>query len=241
MPQDSIIRLIVDDERFARLNYSDELKVGDKQVIDGGTIKLMHAASVSGRIVYGDSGQPAAGVRILVKARGNEGYRSSVSGVTDAGGKYTIKQLWPGSYDMAVSPLIDESIPYSAPVRENVQLPAGVNLGGQDFVLSTGAIARGKVTSREIGQPLAGVLIMVSGTGRTPEMVYNPTRTRPDGTYEVHVPPGTHRVQFGLPVPVGMLRPTPLSQQFDLAEGQVGTLDFQVPANPAPALKGASS
>ena len=88
VPQGATLQLaILDDERFAQLNHLNAVPLGKEAVTLADPIRLKAGASVSGRIVYGDTGKPVAGAVLMAQgidaARG-AGWGLATSGTDDA-------------------------------------------------------------------------------------------------------------------------------------------------------------
>lgn len=237
LPQNGTARFEVLDDRFAALTYREEMKLAEASATEGPTLQLKQAATISGRITYADSGKPAVGVKVYARATGDGiGYADTVS---DANGNYRLTRVGAAEYGIFLwlDPEVNKH--HTTAARQKVRVLPGMNLEDQNFSMISGATIRGKITNKSTGEPLAGVSVMVMGPAHPRDVNFSQDSVSgPDGTYISHVPPGKQYVQFGLPTPMGMLRPDPLSYEPELADGETVTLDFAVPVDPTPAVKG---
>jgi protocatechuate 3,4-dioxygenase beta subunit len=118
------------------------------------------AATVSGRITIG--GQPASGIKALLKKRDDQGNHSgnlqspASIATTDADGRYWITNLTAGSYRISVHApayVIEEESRLSYEYGKTVTVGEGEEIVGVDFSLTRGGVITGKVTD-EYGKPV---------------------------------------------------------------------------------------
>src|SRR5581483_9178194 len=96
IPQGGIAWLQPSDDRFAMLDYTEQFELNDTDFTDGGAVKLLAAASISGKVIDAATGKPPP-QRIVVMARNVEG-NGNADTFTDEQGRYFFKQLRPGNY-----------------------------------------------------------------------------------------------------------------------------------------------
>ena len=135
----------VDDDRYASLTYRDQvvLASGPKTLAD--PIQLFPAATISGRVTNGSTGAPAAG--IVVDAETNESIPASAT--TGSDGTYTLKQLRPGQYIVAIHPDPNLEKSLTAKAVENIAIPAGAAKTGIDLSLIPGVMLNGSVVAAD--------------------------------------------------------------------------------------------
>lgn len=235
LPQEGGVQLLAVDDQFALPTRDQGLKLGETSVTDGGTHQLAQAAAISGRITFKDTGKPAAGVHVITASQDG-----SAQTFTDAQGNYRFKKVRPIEHSMALILKPELSTQYAAAAKMAIRLLPGIEMEGLDFVLEPGAIIRGRVTNKATGDPLPNIGIAVRGPAvpLDSNLLSESVITDKDGNYLVHVPPGDQYVQFPFPAPMGMLEPRPSSYKPTVAVGETVTLDFAVPVNPTPAVKG---
>lgn len=237
LPRGAIVRLDVLDDRFAHYSNRSDINLADGPESDGGTIKLQLAANVMGRVVIGESGKPVAGVRVGAQGVGGESGWSEA--VTDEQGRYQLKQLSTGQYNVALDLRDELAKQYTAVAVEKLSAVGGEDMQGADFKLIPGVTITGKAFVRGTNRPLPGLSIGVYGPAhpRSGAWVQN-TSTAEDGTYTLRVPPGAQYVYFQSIVPPGLIRPEPRSHEFELAEGQTQTVDFEFGESPLEPVTG---
>ncbi|MCW3058691.1 MAG: polymerase sigma factor, sigma-70 family [Capsulimonas sp.] len=155
-------------------------------------VDLAPSAVLEGRVVYGDTGKPAAQIRVGAQEIGSAAWGEAV---TDADGRYSVTQLLPGNYNVAV----DEQSPalageWTAAARANVVVESGASIPSLDMRLSHGTMIVGTVRSRT-GALRAPVTIGVYGPAHPRGGAWvNSVDTGRDGTYRLRVPPGRQYV-----------------------------------------------
>jgi hypothetical protein len=176
------------------------LKLSSGAVSDLGTLKLLLAGSISGRVVFGDTGQPVRGVRVTGSAtsgwntpRGAE-QPSWCEAVTDADGRYVLPRLAEGPYrvgpDMRDAPLGANWCSVSNP---KVQVTGGQRSTGVDFRLERGGLVAGTVTGSD-GIPLARVMVGAHGPREQMDMDGRDNQyaaTDRKGRYRFRLPAGS--------------------------------------------------
>lgn len=189
-----------------------ELKAGQRAA--GVTIALEAEAQISGRVVDEESGAPVAGMVVGVF---RYGLLPVKSGKTDGEGRYTIKGLPVGEYEMAASPA---ERPQAAPWKKRapdkgragyqrtwypgvldagaalaVQVPPGGRLDGYDFKLRKLPVLaiRGVVEAEGMADRVSFTLSQTNA-GRQSHMSAGILERA--GAFEIaDVPPGDYRLQ----------------------------------------------
>lgn len=138
-------------------------------------IVLEEGQAVSGRVVD-ESGRPLAGAVVRLANMSGEEH----SGESDGDGKFQIRHLRPGRYD-----LIAMHPEASAAQLSGIEIPAGqpvVDLG--DVELPAGGVIEGLVVDAK-GAPVAGAMISASSEGRRGFESFHDLRSAEDGTFRI--------------------------------------------------------
>ena len=151
------------------------------------TVRLQPGYRLDVRVVFADTGKPAAGARLsrLVGPATSTGNPTA-----NESGEFSVPQLPAGRFLVGVSPPAGSrclgaytpvTIPSAEPTRPlTVRLPAGTQVVGE-------------VVSEGTGQGIPGVVIAhqpASSGGRDPGPFAAAARTGPDGRFRIAVPPG---------------------------------------------------
>jgi protocatechuate 3,4-dioxygenase beta subunit len=244
----------IEDERFAQPvghrdialgtpgPYEFRLEVKDSSIILGRHIPLTPGLTISGRAVYESTGKPAAGIRVGAQQRPRVDAPHALGGgsaVTDGEGRYTVKQLVPGRYNVALDLRGELNRSWTAVAHEDVILNQGDHLKGVDFALIPGAVIAGQVTGQETGVPIAGVLVGVYGPAhpRSTGWVQN-TETAADGSYFLRVPAGKQHLYLQGKWPAGFSSPEQRRHDIELEDGDTRRVDFALPGAPLKPIHG---
>ncbi len=213
LPQGAEVYLSVEDERFADQTLQQQVEFEHAPVTRADPITLLPGATISGRVVYGESGEPAAGIVVSATAR--------ALGVTDTDGRYTIKRLAPGRH--TVHPELSQEMAKSRTARahETLRLAMGERKEGVDFTLIRGGVIAGRVLGKDTGDPIVGTTLRVSGPPSRPVEVES------DGSYFLRVPEGEH--ELSVSPPAGFVRPADRYREVQVRSGDRVTLDFELP------------
>lgn len=242
LPQGATASLRVEDERFAQLGDNRAITLGRRGATKGDSlvvarsVTLVPGATISGKIVYGSTGKPAAGVRVgAQEILGGNGSQ----GVTDRDGQYRLKQLPPGSYNIALDLRGKLNRSWTAVAHEDVSVSRGDRVEGMDFALIPGAVITGRVTAAETGAPISSVLVGVYGPAhpRSTGWVQN-TETAADGSYCLRVPAGKQYLYLQGKWPAGFSSPEQSSHDIELKDGDKRTVDFALPGSPLKPIHG---
>lgn len=245
-------RLGIQDDRFLAVSPFGEITVDRDGVVrqrirtgrfgyvpvEGAVkIEVDLANELRGRVIYGLTGAPVAGISVRAGSRSGE-RRSGGSAVTDANGRYVIKGLAPVAHDVWLLLTDEQAAEWTAAAVNNVRVLRSQPRGVRDMVLLPGALILGQVVPAE-GQDLPSVLEGI---------VYGPAQSdshqgsfaiADDGSFELRVPPGWTRLFVyagGVYGPGGntleeMYPGHPV--ELELAEGDIRELEFSL-ATPEP-------
>lgn len=230
LPQGWQLRLEVSDVRFAQLTYENAVPLNKGSQTTAKPIRLQPGSSVRGRVTYGLTGKPAVGVRVGAQGVGAE--RGGGEAVTDAAGRYHLKQLAAGTYNIALDLKGELAADWTARAHEKAYVGPGERREGLDFTLIRGALIQGKVTAADTGQPVPGAHVGVYGPAHPRSGAWvQGVQTGPDGTYRHRVPEGRQYLYIS-GVPPGFLRPAKPGQELTLKDGESRSVSFQLPRGP---------
>ncbi|MFH1743797.1 MAG: carboxypeptidase regulatory-like domain-containing protein [bacterium] len=145
--------------------FSDPFEPGPTDNPTVVKVTLGDSASVSGRVTYEDTGEPAKGRKISLgfdQVDAAMGGSSAISGPdTDEVGNYIFENLAPGKYSVSVK----RKTSYQDIATNRITLEFGQNLTGVDFAIERESdateIVEGKVISEE-DQPVPGANLLLS-------------------------------------------------------------------------------
>ena len=265
LPQGATARLWVEDERFAQPVGHREVTLGRSPVTVVDTITLAPGATISGRVVYGATGEPVAGVRVGAQGRNPDRPRPGVSyeidqgrivgikvrqvsvggtvgdgsAVTDRNGRYVLRHLGPGSYNVALGLSGELAREWTAIAHEGVPVEEGDHVEEVDFSLIRGSVITGKVTAIQTGGPVPGVLVGVYGPAhpQSSGWVQN-TEAAADGAYSLRVPAGEQYLYLQGKWPRGFSEPERRSHDLKVEAGETLTVNFELPGTPMQPIDG---
>lgn len=223
LPQGAVVSFAVLDARYVRRPPdADGLPLARGPHSGGVTVALGPEAEVAGRVTYGPTGRPAAGIRVGAQQVGPAAWGEAV---TDADGHYRIAQLGPGRYNIAVD---EQSSPLDG--GWTAAAVAGVVLGADhpsrpaDLRLVRGGLITGTVTVRGSGRPVGGVEIGAYGPAHPATGVWvGGGWTDGGGAYRIRVPPGRQHVY-----PMSGATPG-RGADVTVGEGRDAVVDFVLP------------
>lgn len=155
--------------------------------------------SISGTITDAETGAPIVGEYVNANARDSYGGAISASD-----GSYLIDGLPPGDYRLSaaseavVSDYVPEYWP-DAPSYEEagvVEVAAGQDVTGIDFVLEKGGVVTGTVTNAWTGSAISEVFVSISQLVRGEWMGSMGTRVAADGAFRIGGLSGEYRLEF---------------------------------------------
>lgn len=188
LPADATIGLEVQDDRFAALTYEDRIRIEPNGHSKPKTFELHPAAEMSGRVVR--NGQPVPGVYVSAQGTNASNNLGAGSAWTDASGRYTIKRLGAGVYNVALDlrgSLRDET---TALAFDSLTIKAGQSLSNLDFNLIPGAVIEGHVFDAE-GHPISKTIVGIYGPAHPQTGAWvQDSFTDGEGHYRTRVPAG---------------------------------------------------
>jgi hypothetical protein len=235
LPRGGQVRLGLEDERFAQLGRDSFIDLAEAAVTAIPPITVPAAATISGRVSFGPTGKPAAGVHVRVSDADPMGY-SWGDAVTDARGRYRITQLRPATYCVVLDLEGAVAEDWTAALQ-SVELDEGQQARGIDFSLTHGALITGRVVAKGAGRGLPGVAIAVYGPAHPEPDFPTVAKTDADGRYRVRVPAGEQRVMLWTDPPAGYVAPEKREVKLRLREGQRRRVDFRF-GGPLAAIEG---
>ena len=214
---------------YVRCLSFGEKRVDYSKVPSTVDVRLERAAIVQGRVVYGDSGKPAAGVRVQF-----QGIKDSAWGraETDADGRYRFDSLGPDKYNIWAS-----KDGYTMRAIDSFEALPGTTKTVADLRLVRGGFIVGNVVDADTGQPFYPSDAKAPPWFRPDVAMYGPSRPRSgpacevtpiqaDGSFRIRAAPGNNYVY--LRVYNRSRAVPPAAMDVDVAEGQVVTVQFKV-------------
>lgn len=236
LPRDANIRFLALDESFARCAYRESIDTSvDRDVPTA--LTLLRSAVIEGRVIGAD-GKPVPGV--YVSAQGIDASATTgASTYTDEQGRYALKQMRPGTFNVAIGLTGDLAESWTAVAYERFEIAEGQRFAGKDFQLIPGTLITGKVTDADTGKPLAGLSIGVYGPAHPKSGAWvQSSKTGADGMYRLRVPAGEQYVYLSSSAPEGYLEPRVKSKVVKVTDADGATVDFALPPDPNPPLVG---
>ncbi len=222
LPQGFVATFTVQDQAYQRRPpAADGLPLSAGADSGTYTVPMTLGAFVTGRLVYGPTQLPAAGVRIGAQETTTSAWGEAQ---TDAEGRYQINQLSPGRYTVAVD---EQSAAlgggWTAAAVRNIVLGPGQEAAGADMPLVRGVLITGTVTRRGSHRPVAGTEIGAYGPAHPAGGAWvGGGWTQADGTYQIRVPPGPQHVY-------PMALPGSAGADIAVPDGQKAVVNFALP------------
>jgi 5-hydroxyisourate hydrolase-like protein (transthyretin family) len=221
LPQSTQVQLTVNDDRFAALTFANAIQLPAKSALSPPPIQLHAAASISGKVVFGATGKPAAGINVAAQSQEGGG-----SAITSADGTYKLNRLEADKYNVALDLKTEQEKNWTAVAAEGVSIGEGEQKQGVDLSLITGGLITGNVLSKVGGKPIAGVYVGVYGPAhpRSGAWVQN-TTTAADGAFSLRVPPGEQYVYLQS---ADQNSEADTSQNVTVVDGKTTTINFRM-------------
>ncbi|MFJ4167054.1 collagen binding domain-containing protein [Microbacterium sp. NPDC089698] len=158
------------------------IDVAADQAITGIDASLASAGSLSGTATRSADGSPAAGIQ--VNAYSPEGGQHFA--ITDDAGGFRMFGMAPGNYQLGFSDPSGQLLPKStqAVVQADEETP------NVDVAMATSATISGHVLAASDGSPVVGAVWATGSSGSFSAAIES------DGSYVLHVAPGTYVVHF---------------------------------------------
>ncbi len=161
LPQGVQVQFAVMSDAYAALSYEDAVALGGVSTQRAAPIRLIRSGSVQGRVTNAGNGEGVAGVWVGAQAVGvGDGWGEAV---TDAQGNYRMTGLRAGAYNIALFTDDERRRDVTARALEKVDVKPGSILEHQDLSLIKGSVITGKVTDKNTGNPVEGVIIGIYG------------------------------------------------------------------------------
>jgi beta-lactamase regulating signal transducer with metallopeptidase domain len=212
-------------------------------------VTLQPAAGIKGRVVYGDSEKPAAGVRLCARPIPvNDAYRRQGEAITDSKGRYHFDALAAGRYNIF---MLSCKEGYTMAALESFETTADTTKTALDLRLVHGGLIVGRVIDADSGKPFRP-LTADPLQNRPYIRMYGPSRPwsggacetasiQEDGSFQLRAAPGNNYVDLqrsiGRPLPgvnsFGIEEDcwqevSPGSLELGVAEGQTVTVEFKL-------------
>jgi hypothetical protein len=236
LPQGGYAMIEINDERYARLSNNDSIQLSLVPQSNHAPIRLQLAASISGKITYGPTSQPAAAVRV----RAESDDRVTSEALTAADGSYAIKRLSPGQYNISLDLGDELQKSWTANAVQKLAVAPGEDKTKIDLALIPGVVLSGKVLAADDARPVPGVLLGIYGPARPRSDGFeNGVTTDANGAFTIHVPPGEQTVDILSETPAdGFARPTDDERKVAIPPGGVASVEFRLPRAIMSPIKG---
>jgi beta-lactamase regulating signal transducer with metallopeptidase domain len=144
-------------------------------------IALQPPRTITGRVIYADTGQPVPRALITGALRHYE---------ADSEGRFRVPMDGPPRVTrFTVSARSPDGAPYLV-ARKQGEWPKGAVEQSVDLALPRGVVVRGKVVEEGTGRPVAGAIVRLAPDSIPFQDLGAPAVTNADGTYRVAGPPG---------------------------------------------------
>ena len=222
LPQGATVSFAIDGP-YAQPDYDQSITLNDTTLQKAGPIQLQPGASVHGQISLPD-GKPVGGILVIAQSISHQPGGQSM---TDASGRYDIRHLSSGNYNVEVYLLGELERSFSAFALDRATLNSGTPLR-HDFVLVPGAEITGTVTNKSTGLPVAQVMIGIQGPAhpRSGDAVQS-IQTDSRGVFHARVPAGQQYVYLqGAPANEYEPLPKQGGVEFEVRDGEVHTQNY---------------
>ncbi|RYG65456.1 hypothetical protein EON80_17310 [bacterium] len=247
LPQGALVHLELDDERFAQPNFqASVISIKAARQTVAPPISLIAGSTIQGRVTYGASGLPVAGVALTAQGAGQSGGWA----VTDADGRYELKSVLPGKYNLALDLQDKFNNQWTARAKESLVTEGGDHLKDIDFQLERGVLITGKITAQGSPDPVEGATVAIYGPAHPRSTGWVQTaKTTANGVYSLRVPEGVQTIyMYQTPTGFGPSKQLPDSlldikpskafsnQTYEVSVGGNGPaeINWQLPRIPLP-------
>lgn len=159
---------------------------------EASTVMLRPGSGLAGRVIH--EGLPVAGVTVLARPQDGQGSAGRAEAVTEADGRYELRNLGTGVFNVLVRPTGN----LLAPAVEGIVVGEGDIAEVRDITLVPCGLVRGRAVDAVTGLPIAGISV----TARSPASPSSggslrAVHTDDDGRFELRALPGTTRFLMG--------------------------------------------
>ncbi len=191
MPNGVEIALGTDDNRFSFDSMSLRAKPDDQGNYTPINYTLRLTSSVSGVVTR--NGKPVVGMKIAAQGQTKSGWGEAI---TDAQGKYTIKQLSPEVYNIAAKLSDEEEAEFTVRAHEGVVVKEGEAKQGTNFEVIPGGIISGTLTDPN-GKAIPNSDVGIYGPAHPRSSAWvQGAKTDAKGHFRTRVPAGISQVYY---------------------------------------------
>jgi len=182
-------------------------------------ITLRPESNFMGRVLSG--GKPVEGVMVLGRPQWGQRNTSGGDALTDADGRYALRGLTPGVFDIVVAPVGD----LVAPSLQGMAVGDGERMELPDIDLEPCGFIRGRAVDAATGDPVSGFRVRYSNSATPPSSGGGgPAFTDDEGRYEIKAMQGTTRLH-ALPMSVRGQRYRPAWEETEVELAAGGVVD----------------
>jgi len=155
-------------------------------------VALRPGSGFTGRVIH--EGLPVAGVTVLARPRDGQGSAGRAEAVTEADGRYDLRNLGPGTFNVLVRPMGD----LLAPAVEGIIVAEGELEEVRDITLVPCGVIRGRAVDAVTGLPIAGIgFVARSAANLSSDRSLRAVYTDGEGRFELAALPGMTRFTMG--------------------------------------------
>lgn len=156
-------------------------------------ITMAEGGHVSGQVMHATSGLPIPDQRLFLFSR-EQGSNVIGEGLTDTDGRFDLKNVVPGSYQVLL-----RGLTYAFPTAEPVAVMVREGIGAKSLsieVVETGTIG-GRIYDPDTGLGIEGAIVTATVLGRPLNLGKHTTTSDADGQYRIDgIPPGLGYLRY---------------------------------------------
>ena len=201
---------------YSLMNYI-KLVAGAKDL----TFKLAKGGTIEGHLLYGTTGEPAAG--IMLAAIRSDFAMGLTLAKTDEDGFFCLENLTPGLYSVYLESKLDA---WTMVAAKEVLVSEGQTVSGIELKLIKGGWITGRLTDADTGEPFADKWLAFHDSSRQGVPSGAGAKTDENGVYRFRAAPGEATIHLS-PSP-GYVGPEQIHRSVNVVEGETVNADFSL-------------